>query len=193
MNSARHRFFRRIGAGVLAAAAWGGVAVAPAAAESMFEAGTWALSLTGGYAVPITNDEEYYGSVAVAPAYYFADRLAVVPQLRGLFVDTEFSDTIGLDFTLSVRAHLYRGERWSFYVQAGPGLSYFDHRIPPPEGTRFNFVLTVGAGVTYRIAHATHLLLGLDVLHYSNGGIQGSDRHRGSNALSGVVGLLWTF
>ena len=179
--------------GLLWASSSAWAAGSEAADGGLFEKGTWALTLSGGYAMPITNDEERYTSVAFAPTYYFGNGVGIVPQIRGLYVDTEFSDTLGGDFSLSLRWHFVRHESWTAFIQGGAGVAYFDHRIPPPEATRFNWLLTVGGGVTYQLTESCHLVLGVDVLHYSNGGIQGPDRHRGSNALSGVVGLMWVF
>lgn len=180
-------------AGLLSASSSAWAARSEAPDGGLFEKGTWALTLSGGYAMPITNDDEWYTSVAFAPTYYFGNGVGIVPQVRGLYVDTEFSDTIGGDFSLSLRWHFVRQEKWTAFMQGGAGVAYFDNRIPPPEATRFNWLLTVGGGVTYQFAANCQLMLGLDVLHYSNGGIEGADRHRGSNALSGVVGLMWTF
>lgn len=166
-------------------------AVSAARGESMFAAGTQAFSLTAGYAVPVLGDHEYYTSASAGYSWYFAERVAVEPRVRGHYVDPEGAQTVGADFTLNLRWHVWERERWSVFVTGGPGVGYFDHRLPPPDGTRFNFVLQAGAGVTYLLTEGVHLVVMSEFTHFSNAGLQGPDRHPGSNAIGGYVGVMW--
>jgi hypothetical protein len=171
------------------------VSVTPVLGDSqaLFPAQASELTLKSSYAVPVLGDSEHYFSSAVAYGYYFTRGVAVVPQVRGHFVDTEQADAVGTDFSLLVRWQVWEQGRWSVYIDGGPGLSYFDHRIPPPDGTRFNFVLQGGLGTAYRLGENLFLIVGAELLHFSNAGLQGSDRHPGSNAVAGYVGVTWRF
>jgi len=169
---------------------------APAAVaeeSSLFTKGSSALTLGGVYAFPFLASEEKLSTGTLGYSYYFADAWAISPQIRGLFAETQDYDTFGADFSLLLKWHVYRGERLSIYVQAGGGTGYTDKRLPPTDGTRFNFVPQGAVGLTYLLKENLHLVIACEYLHYSNAGLQGADRHGGVNAIGPMIGLMWTF
>lgn len=165
-----------------------------AQAESMFAKGSQGLTLVGGQAFPIGNDDEYYTNLGGGYSYYFLDKVAVTARLDGFYAaSTESNDTFGGGFSLIPRWHYFERDKLSLFIDGGLGVSYWDDRLTTPDGTRFNFIVRAGAGLTYELKQDWFLVTGIEWLHFSNAGMQGSDRHPGSNALSTYVGLMWMF
>ena len=63
----------------------------------------------------------------------------------------------------------------------------------PEGGTRFNYWMHSGPGLTYRLDARTHLMLGIRYYHLSNADSEGEAHNPNINALEGYVGLLFTF
>lgn len=177
---------------VIAAAVLGlGSSAWAAEGDTLFPAGTRTLSLDASVAVDTYSDT--FASLTAGAGYYVIDNFAFLPQISARFIDTDENETVGGDFSLLMRAHLITRGKWTFFVDAGAGVGYFDHNFTPPDGTHFNFVLQGGPGFTYKLEENLHLVGGARYLHLSNGGIKGADRHTGSNGVLCYVGLMWTF
>ncbi|MBC7821626.1 MAG: acyloxyacyl hydrolase, partial [Planctomycetaceae bacterium] len=169
-----------------------------AADEPLFPKGAQDFSLAASYAAPFGGEEEFGGedeqlaSVSQAYGYNLFDNFVLVPKLTEHYVFSDEHDSVGLDFTLSLRWHFIQCERWTFFVQGGGGFAYFTRRVP--EGTtNFNFVSRLGPGFTYLLEDNCHLIGGVDWLHISNAEIAGAPRHGGLNSAQFYLGLLWTF
>lgn len=196
----------RIAAAVVASLSLGSLVVAPASAEvrwtgtgwatsdstTLFPKGSTALTLGGGAAIPSTNAYTKEANVFVAFDYFFADNLSIGPSLQARYIKTEGHDAIGGDFTPFFRWHFLTSGKFTFFVDVGGGIGYYDK--PIPEGaTRFNFNGQFGPGFTYKLEEDLHLIGGFRFLHYSNGNVQGPDRHDSVNEYLFHLGVMWTF
>lgn len=168
--------------------------------DSMFKQGSQSLYLGGTHGTPIFSDEQTYYSANAAYGYFFVDRFSINPQLSGHWIDAnQETDVLGVDYSILLRWHFIEYKKLSVFIDAGPGVAYFDHGFPGVDdenskgGTHFNFFLQGGLGATYELREHLHLLGAVRWTHVSNGGLQGADRHPGSDALAFSVGLLWTF
>jgi Lipid A 3-O-deacylase (PagL) len=174
--------------------AGGGAAVPreapPRRPEGSFLKGDRTLALTGAYSF---GDNETFYTTAVTGGYFWWDHIAINASLAGHFVDTDEKDTIGVEFNIIPRWHFYVDDRWSVFVEAGAGVSFFDHNLAPPNGTHFNFTPQGGFGATYRLEESTHLLGGVRWFHVSNASYAGSDRHPASNTAMVFLGVEWEF
>lgn len=160
----------------------------------MFPRGTQSITLTGDYATPFLGDDDKYYSINGGYGYYLWDNFAIQGLIGGHIVDTlSHSNAVGGDFSIQIRWHLLQVDRWTFYIDGGPGVGYWDHVISSPTGTNFNFVLRGGIGATYKLCDNTHLMFGANYQHLSNSGIQGPNHHPASNDVAFYAGLLWTF
>ncbi len=155
-----------------------------------FLRGDKTLSVTGGYSF---GDSETFHLVTVTGGYFFRDHIAINASLVGHFVNTDDSDTLGVEFNLIPRWHFYVDDRWSAFIELGAGVVYFDHNLTPPDGTHFNFTPQGGMGLTYKLEERTHLIGGVRWQHISNGALHGADRHTGSNTAVAFLGVMWEF
>src|SRR5688572_282622 len=69
--------------------------------------------------------------------------------------------------TWGVRSRVLRRPRWSLFWEVEVGISDSDTLVPP-GGTRFNYVVLGGAGVSWRLKPRLHALAGLRWVHVSN-------------------------
>jgi hypothetical protein len=69
--------------------------------------------------------------------------------------------------TAIVRRRTYSRRSLVTFVEGGLGVSYADKAVPP-RGTRFNYLLQVGGGLTYFLARDTYLETGARWFHLSN-------------------------
>lgn len=166
-------------------------APAPASAGD-FAAGTWSLSLYGGYNREFSGDPQMgYGAIGVG--YYAFDNFSVNAEARTLYADQDVGrDTTIFALDLLIRHHLIRGDGWSVFVDASAAVSQSLYHIPS-NGTHFNFMEEAGVGATVRLADHTHLIGGVRYWHLSNARIHGADENPGLNGVGGYVGLLFTF
>jgi hypothetical protein len=179
---------------LLACAAPSRGADAPPAAGSAvnFPKGTLALSLYAGYDREIRSDPQMgYGAIGVG--YYVFDNFSVTAEARTYYASQdEGHDTAVYDLDLLIRHHLFRGDRWTIFVDASAGVSESQHRIPL-GGTNFNFIEETGVGGTYQLTDHLHLIGGVRYWHLSNARLHGSDENPGLNGFGAYLGVMYTF
>jgi hypothetical protein len=156
------------------------------------------LQISGSYAIPINGKDERYYTQTVAGGYYLWDNIALYASLAGHLIDpdNEGRDTFGGEFNLFFRWHYFNHERWTLFLDVGAGVIYTEDVLPNTtgrEGTRFNFTPQGGFGAGYELKENCHLIGGIRYFHVSNAGLQGADRHFGSDAMMFFAGLLWEF
>jgi hypothetical protein len=81
---------------------------------------------------------------------------------------------------------------WSWFVEAGPGVSWSDLDTPP-RGTRFNYLFQAGAGALRRVARNQHLVLAYRFLHLSNNHREGRDRNPDLEMMGLYAGWSFSF
>jgi hypothetical protein len=174
---------------IFGACAYGGDGPTP------FPRGTRDVAVYGSYGNPTFGDDERYYSVGGSAGYYFADNWSVNLTLVGHQINSSSGATgVAGETNLQARWHFLRFDRWTVFVDGGCGFIYSDHELPADgHGTHWNFTPQVGLGATYQLQPDLFLLGGVREFHASNGGLQGSDRHPGSNAVMGYLGVMWTF
>ena len=157
-----------------------------------FAAGTWSLSLYGGYDREFRGDPQLgYGAVGVG--YYAFDNFSVNAEARTLYADQDAGrDTTVFALDLLIRHHLIRGDGWSIFVDASAAVSQSLYHLPA-DGTHFNFMEEAGVGATFKVADNVHLIGGVRYWHLSNARLRGADENPGLNGVGGYVGLLFTF
>jgi hypothetical protein len=94
--------------------------------------------------------------------------------------------------TPTLRWRLHHAEPWSVFVEFGAGISWSDTTVPP-RGTRFNYLIQAGTGVTRRLGRQTHAIVGFRGLHISNNSREGRDRNPDIEALGGYAGVSVVF
>jgi len=110
--------------------------------------------------VVATNNPEYAVtgacSLAACPSWY----LAMVERHQTAY---------GFGITpVGLETEWFPHSRISFVISAAGGGVYFDHKIPDPQATRFNFTAEGVAGVRLHVASAA-LTVGMNWYHISNG------------------------
>ncbi len=94
--------------------------------------------------------------------------------------------------TWGVRSRVLRRPRWSLFWEAEIGISDADTLVPP-GGTRFNYVVLGGSGVSWRLKPRLHALAGLRWVHVSNNSLAGRSRNPDIEAVGPVLGVLVGF
>ena len=118
-------------------------------------------------------------------------RSAFEPGLEGWFqqyLSPHSATAQGLKLT--GRYHLIGLGRFVPYLEGTAGAGGTSLRVPEIDST-FTFVLEAGAGLSYFVTDALALNAGYRFQHISNG--HTSDRNRGFNSDSGVVGVSFYF
>jgi lipid A 3-O-deacylase len=118
-------------------------------------------------------------------------RSAFEPGLEGWFqqyLSPHSATAQGLKLT--GRYHFIGLGRLVPYLEATAGAGGTSLRVPEIDST-FTFVLEAGAGLSYFVTDALALNAGYRFQHISNG--HTSDRNRGFNSDSGVVGVSFYF
>jgi len=80
----------------------------------------------------------------------------------------------------------------TFFVEGGLGASYATVDVPE-RGTRFNYLLQAGGGVTRRLGRRASVILDLRLFHLSNNSLNGTDHNPDIEALGGHAGILVWF
>jgi hypothetical protein len=118
-------------------------------------------------------------------------RSAFEPGLEGWFqqyLSPHSATAQGLKVT--GRYHFIGLGRFVPYLEGTAGAGGTSLRVPEIDST-FTFVLEAGAGLSYFVTNALALNAGYRFQHISNG--HTSDRNRGFNSDSGVVGVSFYF
>lgn len=138
------------------------------------------------------NEDIYSGSVGLE--YFLWENVAIMPEFIGYYVD-QAEDAEGVGFHLRLRwypIHLCNNRVHPF-IDGGASVNYFTRRTPDPQGTHFNFIETVSAGVKVDITEQMSLIGGARYLHLSNAGYQGQDRNPSIDGFGGFLGVALTF
>jgi hypothetical protein len=123
----------------------------------------------------------------------FRERAALVLEIHAARVFQESPRNAFLQgFTPIVRFHARRPDPWGLYVEGGPGVSWSDTQVPL-RGTRFNYLLLAGTGVSRRLGPQSQVMAGVRWLHISNAGREGRHRNPDIEALGPYVGLTIAF
>ncbi len=135
----------------------------------------------------------YDQSVFAQYTYFIVDdfEVGVEGAFWGFFQE---DDTVGVSTSLVMRYHFYQAERWSAFAEAGMGLMIAGDNVPD-EGTSFNLMPRLGAGITWRMFEdsPTRLITGLRWHHISNARITGEEANPARDALGLYVGLQYQF
>ncbi len=160
-----------------------------------FPKGTKDLAVYGSYATPTFGDDERYYSLTGSAGYYVFDDFAVSLAAVGHRINSSSGATGWAGETnFNLRWHFLTVDRWTVFGEGGCGFIYSDHELPADgDGTHWNFTPQGGIGATYLVKDNFFILGGIRYFHASNAGLQGSDRHPGSNAVMGYIGTMWTW
>src|SRR5262249_29569518 len=138
-----------------------------------------ALELAGSYLVEAWDlngtprDRLAGGTIGVALP--IQESWAAVIELLGSHVARQRPpDATLVGLSALLRKRLTDGRHLSFVVEGGIGASYASVEVPD-RGTRFNYVLEAGAGVTQPLGRRIGLLLKFRLLHLSNNSLNGRD------------------
>lgn len=94
--------------------------------------------------------------------------------------------------TWGARGRIVTHTRWSAFWEFEVGISEADTQVPP-RGTRFNYLVLGGGGVTFRLRPGVHALGGVRWVHVSNNGLAGRDRNPDIEAVGPALGVLLAF
>jgi hypothetical protein len=125
--------------------------------------------------------------------YFLIDDFEVGVE-AGVWAMLQNDDTVGISSSLVMRYHFYQAERWSAFGELGMGMILTGDNAPD-DGTSFNLMPRVGAGITYKLFDnsSTRLITGLRWHHISNARIRGEARNPARDAPGLYVGLLFDF
>ncbi len=172
-----------------------GAPQAPAAASDPFARRAWLREISGQVFAESwnynTSREELYGGW-LGLGYGWRDNLVVTLQWPVLYVSQRGADAYTLGMLSGVRWRVARRGRVATYLEANVGISRAE-RVVPPRGTRTNYLLMGGAGVTLPIGGGAHLITGARWMHLSNNSLAGRDRNPDIQALGLHAGVLLPF
>lgn len=167
----------------------------PAAAQSA--EGSPSLELSGLYLVEAWDfngtprDRLAGGSLGVSLPVH--QTWAAVIELLGTHVARQTPpDATLVGLSALLRKRLTGGRQLSFVVEGGIGASYASVEVPA-RGTRFNYLLEAGAGVTRLVSRRASLLLKIRLLHLSNNSLNGPDHNPDIQALGAQAGIAVRF
>jgi hypothetical protein len=182
-------------------AAWSSLGVSaqrtadPVPAADSFARRGWYLELGGHGALEAWNynssHEELFG-IAPGLTYGLRDGLLVTASWPFSYVSQRGVDASVIGATFGVRGRIYRRSGWSLFLGGELGVSDADTFVPP-RGTRFNYLAIGTVGATVRLRRALHGLVGIQVIHVSNGGHAGRSRNPDIEAIGPRIGILVGF
>ena len=153
----------------------------------LFPKGTWTVQSYAGYAA---ENKEALFSGTVGAGYCIFDNFALNLEGIGYGIVQDGPDTAAAGLQFIFRHHIVARDRWSIFADVGESIFEAADRVPP-GGTRFNFVLRTGVGMTYELKSDVHLLAGVRYFHLSNAQIEGSERNPSINGIEGYVGVMF--
>jgi hypothetical protein len=164
----------------------------PPVSDGNFRQGLWTVEWTGSVMKDLGPQESFMSGGGFGVSYYFIENVALSAQVSGLFVDQPVEDAAAVEADLLLRHHLFHFDRYSFFLDVGAGLFEGDERVPA-SGTRFNFALQSGLGLTCRLRDNLYLIGGARYYHLSNADLEGDARNPSLNGVRGYFGLMFTF
>jgi hypothetical protein len=146
-----------------------------------------------GEAWNLNERREWLADGSLVIWWAFANGAALVIEFHAIRVFQRSSRNAFVNgLTPILRWRLRHAEPWSVFVEFGPGISWSD-TVVPPRGTRFNYLIQAGTGLTRRLGRQMHAVVGLRWLHVSNNSREGRDRNPDIEALGGYAGLSVVF
>lgn len=158
-----------------------------------FAAGAWIGQVYGSGTLGLDHSGIYLLHAGVG--YHVADRFSI--NLEGVFGHLNAGDDQGEDggvigFDLLLRWHLVTTDNWSFYIDGGAGLIWFNDEFPS-RGTHQNFTPQLGLGFTLRLSDHARLMAGARWHHISNANKSGIDRNPGFDGVMFYGGIMFPF
>ncbi|HET6246736.1 MAG TPA: acyloxyacyl hydrolase [Tepidisphaeraceae bacterium] len=157
-----------------------------------FPKGTFSLTTEADYGHSFDLSPTRFESGLVGVGYYVWDNFSLNAEAAGFSVQQPGPDSIITEFDLKLRHHLYNSGNFSFFVDAGGGVSYATDRTPF-GGTYYNYTIQTGPGVSWKLRQNLFLMGGVRYWHLSNARLEGPTHNPSVNALEGYVGLMFTF
>jgi len=154
------------------------------------------LELTGLYFVEAWDlngrPRDFLEGGTAALSLTIRDGWGAVIELLGMRVAQRPPSALVGGLSGLVRKRLAERRQTTFFVEGGLGASYATVEVPE-RGTRFNYLLQAGGGVTHRLGHRASVILDLRLFHLSNNSLNGPDHNPDIQALGGHAGILVWF
>lgn len=171
------------------------LAQSAAPGDDAFARGRWHFEADATAAFEAWNynisHEELYG-LSQGVTYGVRNGLVVRAMQRFTYVSQRAEDAVLLGLTIGVRRRVYARGRLTAFLQGDLGISH-TAIATPPRGTRFNYLVFGGGGVTVGVRPRVHVVWSLQVLHVSNAGLKGSSRNPDIEAIGSSLGVLVRF
>lgn len=136
---------------------------------------------------------EWIGEGTFAVSWAFKEGAALVVEFHAAGIAQTQPRTAflnGLAPVLRWRV-LTRGAS-SMFIDLGAGVSWSDTTVPP-RGTRFNYMLIAGAGLTHQLSRQVYAVASARLIHLSNASLMGPNHNPDIEALGGYFGLHFAF
>jgi hypothetical protein len=160
------------------------------------EAGALGIEFTGGLFGEAWNFNDGHETLINGSAgvwWTFVGRTSLLVEFQAMRVLQDSSrDAFVNGLTTVIRWHALVRDRWTMFVDVGPGISWSDTRTPP-RGTAFNYLALAGTGVLARVGRQSQALVGFRWLHLSNNGREGRGNNPDIEALGAYAGLSVAF
>jgi hypothetical protein len=119
---------------------------------------------------------------------FFHPSVSLGLEAMVLHVAQRLDDAVLGGAAVMPRWHAWSGTRATLFVEGGLGVSYSSTFVPE-GGTRFNYLVIGGAGITRHMTGRVHLVAGGRWLHISNASLAGRHRNPDIESLGGYVGV----
>jgi hypothetical protein len=146
------------------------------------------------------EDSRMFGA-HVGGGYYVRDNVSMNLTFSGYWGDHTINSITGQDLGTFgagsvegiMRCHVLNYGSWSTYGEAGLGF-WLGSEPVPARGTKYNFILTAGGGVTKQLSDDVHLMVGLRWFHLSNGSFFNNANHNpGLDGVMSYLGLMYQY
>ena len=168
---------------------------APPPVDDPFARRGWHIELTAHGALETWNyniSHEEMLALVTGVSYGLGKGLVIKVESPLYRVWQRGTDGYLFGLTWGVRSRVLRRPRWSLFWDVEVGISDSDTQVPP-GGTRFNYVVLGGGGVSWRLAPRLHALAGLRWVHVSNNSLAGRSRNPDIEAVGPILGVLVGF
>ncbi len=160
------------------------------------EAGALGIEFAGGVfgeAWNLNDKRESLVSGSAGVWWTFLPRTSVLVEFQAMRVfQASDRDAFVNGLTTLIRWHALVRDRWTMFVDIGPGISWSDTRTPP-RGTAFNYLALAGTGALVRVGRQSQAIIGFRWLHLSNNGREGRGKNPDIEALGGYAGWSVAF
>jgi hypothetical protein len=163
--------------------------------DDPFSRRSWNLELSGHGGLETWNyNVSHEEMTAFVPGITYGLGKGVVLKMASPFyrVWQRGTDAYLLGVTAGARSRVLRMPRGSVFWELEAGISESDTHVPP-GGTRFNYLVLGGAGITIRVRRGVYALAGLRWVHVSNNGLAGRSRNPDIEAVGPTLGVLIGF